>query len=955
MFDLYVDPTSGDLAFDKGGLRLVKAPNKRVRQELETTLRTFQGEWFNNLSFGGINRAYIGRIGVTKEEVDAWYRRTILANPEVLELVEFESSWNRLTRRYELEFTVRTAAGTESSLITISPEASTEYVQPPQSDYTPPTTPAIKVMSAFISGTSSISALISQEAIQIAAQIIVGTGAIAASAVREFVAATVEGSSPTTSATIVKDISATISGSHTVVATMTTVMSATISSNVGDLSAAIQKVLSSSISGIGSIQASLSKTLSATISGSSTLTAGVAFGFSANIAGTSTVSSNFVKSITANVSATSTTQANMFRVMAASVTASDSVSATLSKRLQTTISATSTTAANMQKAFGANVSGVTGVSANLRKNLAANITSVHNITATISKGAGASLTGTHTISANIRKIKYTGANITGSGSVSGNLTKIKNMAAVINGGVNSVSASGVVDYKLELFDQAVQELTANNTSFPQDERGGLWRLMESDADAVTSDSGYRNLLLLNNPLVDTGPVPGQYPTTQSTPVSRLPNSSSLQWSSSANYLESYSYEGLPVYNFANRYICLLVSVSSFGATEDLITLHNRDWVYDNGSWNDNAKVRVILNSNGRISVVFQYDVDGNPSSLSYTGSVSLATGRRTVLTIALSGSGTAVVPSVYVNGTVYSLGSPVNTNSFSWSVYNNTAGYQCYVALSGMTGMKTERFAYFYAPGSTVQEVVDTLYYAAIRPSYDEVILSHNPVTYLPLEGLHNTNEFVDLTGNYTLVTQRSTVATTPAISGYIPEVIIPFVEPTGSVAAAGTVGGNSLATGSVPTNILPNKFSVSFWHKKPSQLGSSALPYYLFRLGAGFVAYLQETSANYVFQFVNGTFVFSKSNVPLNQDLFVVCNVDRATQTVSVWVNGVQVSGSLISSNWSAVWPGTEGLEIDSSYPSGTSYFAGTSGNQYERFALIPDTLSASEIQELYRIGNKW
>lgn len=967
MFDLYVDPTSGDLAFDKGGLRLVKAPNKRVRQELETTLRTFQGEWFNNLSFGGINRAYIGRIGVTKEEVDAWYRRTILANPEVLELVEFESSWNRQTRRYELEFTVRTAAGTESSLITISPEASTEYVQPPQSDYTPPTTPSIKVMSAFITGTSSISALISQEAIQIAAEIIVGTGAIAASAVREFVAATVEGSSPTTSATIVKDISATISGSHTVVATMTTVMSAVITSNIGDLSAAIQKVLSSSISGSGSIQASLSKTLAATISGSSTVTAGVAFGFSANIAGTSNVSSSFVKRITANVSATSTTQANMFRVMGASVTASGDVSASLAKRLQANVPATSTTTANIRKAMSSTVVGVSSVTAIARKNLAANITSAHNITATIGKGARATLTGTHTISANIRKIKYTGANISGSGNISGNITKIRNLSANISGGVNTMSASGFVGKKLELFDFAVKEFTADNTSYPQQEKGSLWRLMEPDSEAIVTGAGYRDILLaefpsFEEPLTAAGPS-SVYPTTQAAPVSRLPNSNSVQWSSSANYLQAFNRGGLPAYNRANKWATILLNIPSFGATEDLITIHSDYWAYslptEPYTWYDNAKVRVVINSTGRVSVVFQYNADNDPATLAYNGTVSLPTNRRMQLTVHFSASGTSVIPSVYVNGAAYTLSSPVNTNGFSWEIYNETAGYDCTITLSAMTGVRTERFAYFSGGGYTVQEVVDGLYLTAIRPSYDDSILAREPLLYLPLEDVHDNNQLIDMTDIYYIETERTTVANTGAISGYTPEVTADFIEPSGSLAAAGVVGGTALVSGNINTSDLSDRYSICFWHRKPAQLSSSALPYNLWSTptfgGGNGIGFLQETATNYVFNFVNGTITFAKSAIPLNQDLFIVCKVNKSNQTASVWVNGVLISSSVSGANWSTNWALWSGFKIDSDYPSGTSFFAGTNGNSYERFSIIPADLTQAEIQELYRIGNKW
>ena len=106
MFDLYINPKTGDLDFTNGTVKLVSEPKRRVRQELETTLKTFVGEWFNDTSYGGINKSYIGEVGVTKLEVDAFYRRVILQNPEVLEILEFDSNLNPLTRIYEVTFSV---------------------------------------------------------------------------------------------------------------------------------------------------------------------------------------------------------------------------------------------------------------------------------------------------------------------------------------------------------------------------------------------------------------------------------------------------------------------------------------------------------------------------------------------------------------------------------------------------------------------------------------------------------------------------------------------------------------------------------------------------------------------------------------------------------------------------------------------------------------------------------
>lgn len=924
MFDLYVDPASGDLAFDKGGLRLVKAPNKRVRQELETTLRTFQGEWFNNLSFGGINRAYIGRIGVTKEEVDAWYRRTILANPEVLELVEFESSWNRQTRRYELEFTVRTASGTESSLITISPEASTEYVQPPQSDYTPPTTPSIKVMSAFITGTSSVSALISQEAIQIAAQIIVGTGAVAASAVREFVAATIAASSPTTTATITKDLSASISGSHSVTATMTMVMSATISSNVGDLSAAITKVLSSSLGGTSSVNAAFAKNLSAVISGSSTLTVGVAFGFSANIAGTSNVSSTLVKSISANVAATSTTQANMFRVMAASISASGNITAQLSKRLQANVTATSGTTANIVKAMRANVTGTTGVSANFRKNLAANINSVHNITAAINKGARANLSGTHTISANIRKIKYTSANISGGNTVTGNITKLKNMSATIPNNTGDISASIIKGTNISAYDHYI---LSNNPV----------------VHVPLQETGTATVNRQLNVLPSTTPVTA---TLQRTDI-QLGQTSILRG-------PSRSIRGGP------RGAGVSVSTGlnhSAGNTFVLWTVPNSGFIIHSNDIDAASSARFsIFSYSGKVYVRFLYTI-GSPIISRYLtfvtdNSFTANQSHCVVVTIDLSNTTSNSFVRIWVDGVRQDT---TMTNVQSW-VYNPSHYPQDSLVLGDGSkggGYSTpysfvERFSKFNTILST--DRIQTLYLLGIRTPYDQSLTESFPRFYLRLESYTDKAYLPSYARAGWTLTNGSTAGTYGS-----------------NPLTAYSYGGLSGQTMAVTSNIIladPTKLMFNSWIRLTA-LPSSSATLYSVRWSSGgasaFRVFINSSGALSVgLQNSAATASYTETFGTLNLNTIYMISVlydkSNVSSRLRVFVNGIERSSTgSTSSGWD--WFGNGDL------PAGTQQEAFIGGDSVdtslnvlqgtiERVSVHTSDFSNDKIMELYVTG---
>lgn len=485
MFDLYINPATGDLDYQNGSLSLVRDTNKRVRQELEVTLRAFKGEWFNNTQFGGINRDYIGRVGITKQEVDAWYRRIILSNPEVLELVNFQSSFNRFSRQYDLEFVVRTKKGEENVRVALRPDQEVSYTLPPQEEYLPPTTPAIKTMSAFITGTSDIVSIFSKNAISFVAAPIAGTASVTATATRTFQSVTITGTGSISAGAGTKAISATITGSGDITAYISTVMAAALTPSVDTVSATVAKVLSSTMTTSTGFSASMSKQLSATISASGDITAGVAFGGMALLAGTSAVTASVAKSMVASISGSDSIVANVARALSATISGSDSVSAAIAKPSSATITGTGAITASAVKPMSVvmNDAGWIAWPLVLNKVLSSTINNTHNITAAINKSSSANLSGSNTVSANITKVKYASANIAGGNdTVVANMTKIKEMSANISGNSTVTSASAIV-YLTEYDKLLLQNTGSLNTN-------RYYRLGEVTSGTSFPDSKY---------------------------------------------------------------------------------------------------------------------------------------------------------------------------------------------------------------------------------------------------------------------------------------------------------------------------------------------------------------------------------------------------------------------------------------------------------------------------------
>ncbi len=106
MTDIKLSSPGHDLIFENGDFVLTRTESESLTQRLKVKLLTFQGEWFLD---GGLGIPYfqsIFRKGVSKATVDSIFLRAISEEPEVQQILEFNSDFDNLSRSYSLSFTV---------------------------------------------------------------------------------------------------------------------------------------------------------------------------------------------------------------------------------------------------------------------------------------------------------------------------------------------------------------------------------------------------------------------------------------------------------------------------------------------------------------------------------------------------------------------------------------------------------------------------------------------------------------------------------------------------------------------------------------------------------------------------------------------------------------------------------------------------------------------------------
>lgn len=117
--DLLLNPDTNDLVFINGKCPVTQLLTEIVAQRLKVTLYTFLGEWFLDTTVGvPYFQQIFGKIR-TKATIDLIFQRIIASDPDVIEILSFDSSLTPETRGYAMTFQVRVTDNTESLPITI--------------------------------------------------------------------------------------------------------------------------------------------------------------------------------------------------------------------------------------------------------------------------------------------------------------------------------------------------------------------------------------------------------------------------------------------------------------------------------------------------------------------------------------------------------------------------------------------------------------------------------------------------------------------------------------------------------------------------------------------------------------------------------------------------------------------------------------------------------------------
>lgn len=948
-FDFLIDKSTGDIVFEDGDIALVSSNQRRVRQEIELTLKTFQGEWFHDINFGGINKEILYSKTSTKSEVDAWFKSIITSFPEVVRIASFESEYNVNTRDYDVNFSVLTTEGELD--VKVRPDLEVIYRQFIAEIITPVC--GAKIISAAITGESAMSVFIGTLAASGA--VISGESTLTALIGKSYANQAVSGDS-VMNVGMVKVISASLDGFSTFSTNLYKNINVASISGESTFMSAIYSYIQSAIQGQATVTANIAKIIAAVINDNQgTLVATTNTAIGAIISGQATLTGTMMRVFSSTIADNdSVMTVSLSRLITASLTGSDgSLNAIIRKRIESSINDNQgNMSANINRALSMVVSGQGTMTSSVRKLLSATLVEFpSDISVSISKPGASVIGGSDTSTFAIYKIKPIASAI-----VESPATFTANINRALGASISQTGEMARVDMwwgsEPQQYDWIFREAVSEDSQ--ERANGAYWKLDDSDVNAITNDYGYTNQFDYTAP--NQGRLFSSTAVTKpssSSAISRIPEAKSINWnsSSSSDYLNASLSEYLP--GLTPYHLTFFINTpSSFSATRDVVSVVANSAPAEPYYRN----IRLVLRSDGRFNIVFGYGDISATSTATYLGNLVLSANKRYYIRLSfypatLSSAG----PRLFVNNVQVSTGTATIAGGFSWTTFLQDSGTVS-LRLSGIQNTKIERLAYFMMPSSN-QSTNDSdfteIYRFAINPDYDEQILSLNPLCYLPLDSVYSTNQLIDITQNGTFQTGRSVVPTVSPISGYTAEASIPLVEYSGALASAGTIGNRSLGFGDVDTSSLSDQYSVCFWHKKPVS-EDSITPYYLWRTING-IGHLQRTGSSYIFNFVNGQVTMPSSSIQLNQDVFIVCKVNKTAQTASIWVNGTLISSSAVFSNPTGIWANTTELRVDSDYPAGISYFAGVTGNVYERFAILPVDLTQSQIQELYRIGNKW
>lgn len=118
--DLLLDTDTGDMVYVNGGCPVTQLTGDVVAQRLRITLYTFLGEWFLDTTVGvPYFQQIFGKLR-SKASVDLIFQQIITTDPDVIEILTFESTLDKTARGYSMTFQVRVADNTASLPITIN-------------------------------------------------------------------------------------------------------------------------------------------------------------------------------------------------------------------------------------------------------------------------------------------------------------------------------------------------------------------------------------------------------------------------------------------------------------------------------------------------------------------------------------------------------------------------------------------------------------------------------------------------------------------------------------------------------------------------------------------------------------------------------------------------------------------------------------------------------------------
>lgn len=104
--DFLIDPATGDLDI-RSGLQVIESNQMSLRQRLWMRFNTWKGSWYWDETFGMPYTDYIGKK-VMKTILDNKIRSIAREEPDVLNIINFESTMDRRSRTYQAFFEVVT-------------------------------------------------------------------------------------------------------------------------------------------------------------------------------------------------------------------------------------------------------------------------------------------------------------------------------------------------------------------------------------------------------------------------------------------------------------------------------------------------------------------------------------------------------------------------------------------------------------------------------------------------------------------------------------------------------------------------------------------------------------------------------------------------------------------------------------------------------------------------------